>query len=137
MGQPALGTQRTLQRRQASAVADNGWRSQLRRRPAVWGLYNGLSPSFWFNVFKPLSDGDAVARFDFKGTEAPTEFDPHISLAVTLDEGPPAHWMRLQDIAGLLRGIRNILTGVINQHFVPLFGAEQHIAHQSSKDASS
>jgi hypothetical protein len=64
-------------------------------KPPFWGLYNGASPSYWFNVFKPLSDGDAVARFDFKGTEAPAEFDPHISLAVTLDEGPPAHWMRL------------------------------------------
>jgi len=56
----------------------------------------------------------AVARFDFHGTLAPTEFDPHLSLAVSLDEGPPGHWLRLRRaddfLMGLVQGIASEIT---------------------------
>jgi hypothetical protein len=95
------------------------------QNPAWWGLTEGVpSPLWWFNT-EPLKSGDPVARFDFRGTPAPDYFDPHITLAVTLDEGPPGHWLRHDPVATMLGGIRHILTWqIINWHFVPLFPGE-------------
>src|SRR5438105_3738552 len=41
-------------------------------------------------------------RFTFNRA-APANFDPHIALAISLDEGPPGHWSRLTHAADLIR----------------------------------
>jgi hypothetical protein len=94
-------------------------------RPGWWGLDEGVpSPKMTARV-APLKSSDVVARFDFQGTPAPPDFDPHITLAISLDEGPPGHWLRSGSIVDTLHGIRNGLThAVINWKFVPLFPGE-------------
>jgi hypothetical protein len=53
-----------------------------------WGRDSSTpQPGYWFNP-GPLKDGDEVARFDFRGTEAPDDFNPNIEIAVVLNEGP-------------------------------------------------
>ena len=101
--------------------------------PPWWGLPEGVpSPGWWFNVGHPLKSGDPVARFDFRGVLAPADFDPHITLAVTLDEGPPENWMRSTDVVSLLTGLRHWITTEINWRFIPLFGDQPPIAYPSS-----
>src|SRR5207248_1132434 len=86
-----------------------------------WGLPEGVeSPGFWYNL-APLEIGDVVARFDFHGAPAPADFDPHISLAVALDEGPAGHWIRLRKVDELLSGLLAGLVLHINWPFVTHF----------------
>jgi hypothetical protein len=96
--------------------------------PGWWGLDSGI-PSPQMKIRPgPLKSGDPVAWFDFHGTRAPEDFDPHITLAITLDEGPPGHWLRRGPIVDTLRGVRHILTwSRINQYFRPLFPGEPDI----------
>lgn len=93
-----------------------------------WGLPDGVpSPRYWFNL-EPLNDGDVVAMFTFKGTPAPREFDPNISLTVTLNEGPPGHWTRTQPVDVFALGMRQLLRFDIDWKFVePLFPGEAPI----------
>jgi hypothetical protein len=86
-----------------------------------WGLPPGVpSPLFWFNLL-PLNDNDPIAKFDFKGAPAPPDFDPNISLAITLNEGPIAHWVRIQPIGKLLTGLRQLLTLDMDWKFIERF----------------
>jgi hypothetical protein len=76
-----------------------------------WRLPPGVNtPGWWFNALTPLRDGDVVARFDFHGTPAPDEFDPRVSLAMTLDKGPLGHWLRVQAVTDMLEGVLHTLT---------------------------
>jgi hypothetical protein len=58
-----------------------------------------------FGIFRvPAEEGAKVAWFDFKGLEAPKDFDPHPSLHVVMNEG---EFPRLtsHDVVGALQGI--------------------------------
>jgi hypothetical protein len=94
-----------------------------------WSLPEGVAtPRWWFNAFTHLGPGDVVARFDFGGVAAPVEFEPNIALAITLDEGPPQHWIRTQPVPEMLDGVLFHLTWmVINRHFLQLFPSEKAV----------
>jgi hypothetical protein len=96
-------------------------------RPPYWGSSSAGVPVSNFYPFRALKSGDKIAAFDFRGTRAPADFDPHMSLGVTLDEGPEAHEIRLQGVPALLHGLRHILTGRINQHFMAFFPTDPGI----------
>ena len=77
----------------------------------------------------PLTDGAPVVWFDFQGTHAPPDFEPHISLAITLNE-QPGHYLERQSVTSLLEGLLHSLTwSVINWHFVPLLPGERQIEY--------
>lgn len=55
-----------------------------------WG--NPNPTTFVLNT-KPLKEGDPIAWFDFGGAEAPSHFDPHPAIRITLrDPEAPALW---------------------------------------------
>jgi len=80
-----------------------------------------------FNMtLKPLAPNDVIAWFDFRGVPD-ANFDPHISLAVSLDEGPPGSWPRSRSIAEFLSGLRHSITSDINWRFLHFFPDEPMI----------
>lgn len=82
----------------------------------------------WLNP-RPLKTGDDVARFDFAGRPEVEPFEPHLQLAVTLDEGPPRIncLPRTEPVADLLKTLRYCITDDINT-FLPFFPGEERIA---------
>jgi hypothetical protein len=71
----------------------------------------------------PLKTNDVVARFRFI-TPNP-DFDPHLSLAITLDEGPARTWPNARSVVEFLRALRHSLAADLNGRFlVPLFPNE-------------
>ena len=85
-----------------------------------WGSNEG-DPKPTFNyTLGPLRAGDAVATFDFGGRRAPAHFDPHISLAVSLNE-PVANWVNFYDAAEGLSRLRGNVGLDININFLPFF----------------
>ena len=87
--------------------------------PAYWGSNEGdPSPTYWFNA-GALKTGDVVATFDFGGAMPPDYFDPHIALAVTIDE-LDANWARGRGVVDALDGLRRGVSREINLHIVPL-----------------
>jgi hypothetical protein len=75
---------------------------------------------------KSLVLGDIVAKFDFGATVPNPDFDPHITLAVTLDEGPARCWPREESVFKFLSGLRHMLAVELNFRFVPLFSGEPY-----------
>jgi hypothetical protein len=71
-----------------------------------------------------LKSGDDVAVFDFKAM--PDEsFDPHISLSVSLGEGPAGYWPQTHSVTELLKGLREYVTGdLLNWQFLRFFPGE-------------
>jgi hypothetical protein len=91
-----------------------------------WGLPVGsTTPSWWFPVGKPLTEGDVVARFLFNKPVAPELFDPHLVPQIALDEAPLGSPYRTQDLASLLGGLARIAAFKIDTLIVsPLFEDE-------------
>lgn len=51
-----------------------------------WGSPTGTKPPIPYLSAVALKEGTPVAAFDFGGAEAPTDFDPHLSLKVVIRE---------------------------------------------------
>ncbi len=73
--------------------------------PPSWGLPHGVPSPWWRFNLAPLTDGDPVAWFDFQWTPAPPDFEPHVSLAIRLNEGLQGHWLRIQPVVAMLEGV--------------------------------
>ncbi len=92
--------------------------------PAYWGLSDDdPSPSWWMNS-APLAPGGLIASFDFGGLEPPSQFDPHLSLAVTIGE-EEAGWAYGRDLVNTMAGLRDTLAHEINFNVLPLHGVEE------------
>lgn len=91
---------------------------------AWWSLPAGVpSPAPRISL-KPLERGDPIAWFNFGQHDAPHDFDPHLSIAVGLNEGPIGCWIRRQHAADLLHELHRSLVAMLNWRFVPLFPGE-------------
>jgi hypothetical protein len=89
--------------------------------PAYWGSNEGdPAPICWFNP-NSLAVDDDVATFDFGGAAPPEDFDPHLSLAITIDERD-ANWGRGRDLVEFMDGLWRGLASEINLHIVGLMG---------------
>jgi hypothetical protein len=93
--------------------------------PGWWTSDHDDAPTFTFNL-EPLSSGDVVATFDFGERTPPADFDPHISLAVSIGDLASV-WMRGRDVVDSMAGLRNLVATEINIHFVQLMN-EQFVA---------
>lgn len=92
--------------------------------PAWWGSSEGdPSPKYWFNPAR-LAAGDVVAKFGFDGSTPPAGFDPHLNLAVTIDE-PEASWGLGLDIVETMKRLQHGVAQEINQNIIPLMPGEQ------------
>lgn len=94
----------------------------------AWGLDGGVpSPTYWFPVGLPLEDGDVVARFRFRGSIAPRDFEPSLRLQIGLSEGPEGNQYRNQSLPSLLTGLAISISSSIDLHFTHLFADEPPI----------
>ncbi len=85
-----------------------------------WGSDLGappISPQF---TWHPLEDGDEVASFEFGDAKPDPDFDPHLSLTVSLDEGPPNGIIRIFPVVQLLAAIHWYIGFNISMEFAPL-----------------
>lgn len=88
---------------------------------AWWGL-EGKTNSPIVEIYDmAIGDDQAVASFDFQGSTAPEEFDPHLALTVRLDEGPPMNRMRSMPARQFLQDIATYIDWMMRAHFLPLF----------------
>jgi hypothetical protein len=92
-----------------------------------WGLQDGFPSPSWELSTKPLNDGDPVASFDFHGTEAPTDFEVHLELTVTLDEGPAWNIIRRDPVIDFLDTCGGFTAFTISHRFAWLLG-EDYVA---------
>jgi hypothetical protein len=86
-----------------------------------WGLGDDDPiPTFKLNT-KPLKEGDPVAWFDFGGAEAPSHFDAHPAIRVTLrDPEAPALWYN--PLVGVIENLCWwVEWEIVNLRFRPLF----------------
>jgi hypothetical protein len=94
--------------------------------PAWWGADdNDPQPSLVF-TFGPLGAGSVIASFDFEGQPAPSRFDPHLGLTVSLmEKGVP--WLNHISIGDGVGGLVSEVRRAINWGgFVQALG-EQHV----------
>jgi hypothetical protein len=71
---------------------------------------------------KPLESNDLVGKFAFGETPPRPNFNPHVSLAITLDE---PGWSSERSVPEFLGGLRHNLTAELNRWFVSLFPGER------------
>src|SRR5262245_55654 len=71
---------------------------------------------------KALEPDDLVGKFAFGATPPRSDFDPHLSLAIALDELPG--WASERSAPEFLYGLRHNLAADLNYWFVPLFPGE-------------
>jgi hypothetical protein len=95
-------------------------RIQLHTSELPW--WEGENVRGFMLTAKALETNDIVGLWDFKKPDP--NFDPHISLAVALDEGPFGGWPRQSDVVDFLRGLRAAITWEINWRFLPFFVGE-------------
>ena len=66
-----------------------------------WGLPAGAKDSLYKLSTLPVKDASPVAWFDFQGAKPPSDFDPHPSLQIVVQE-PDAAGVSWTPIGGVL-----------------------------------